>query len=89
MNNQKNINSKIGILGLGVLGSAIAHCFIQKQIKIYGYDISNKFYKKLNKNYYVPIKNLDNFYSKCDVVITCLPTEESLINVTKSIKSNL
>ncbi len=89
MKNQKNINNKIGILGLGVLGSAIAHCFIQKQIKIYGYDISNKFYKKLSKNFFVPVKKLNNFYSKCDIVITCLSSEESLIEVTKSIKSKL
>ena len=44
------LNYKIGIIGLGVLGSAIAECFINKKIKIIGYDLSNKFYKKLNTN---------------------------------------
>ena len=43
-------NYKIGIIGLGVLGSAIAECFINKKISIKGYDLSDKFYKKLNTN---------------------------------------
>ena len=41
------LNNKIGIVGLGVLGSAIAECFVNKKIKIIGYDLSDKFYKKL------------------------------------------
>ena len=32
----------IGIVGLGVLGSAIAENFINKNIQISGYDISRK-----------------------------------------------
>ena len=43
------LNNKIGIVGLGVLGSAIAECFINKKNNILGYDLSDKFYKNLNK----------------------------------------
>ena len=40
------LNYKIGIIGLGVLGSAIAECFINKKIRLIGYDLSDKCYRK-------------------------------------------
>ena len=46
------LNNKIGIIGLGVLGSAIAECFINKKNNILGYDLSDKFHKNLNKSYF-------------------------------------
>ena len=56
------LNYKIGIIGLGVLGSAIAECFINKKIRLIGYDLSNKFYKKLNKSYFsLNVKICENF----------------------------
>ena len=47
------LNNKIGIIGLGVLGSAIAECLINKKNNILGYDLSDKFYKNLNKSIYI------------------------------------
>ena len=64
------LNHKIGIIGLGVLGSAIAECFINKKIRLIGYDLSDKFYKKLNKSYFSPIDTLEELYSKCDVLLS-------------------
>ena len=83
------LNNKIGIIGLGVLGSAIAECFINKKIIILGYDLSDKFYKNLNKSYFFPISSLKDFYSECDIVLTCLPSEQSLLDVTENIKSKV
>ena len=83
------LNYKIGIIGLGVLGSAIAECFINKKIRLIGYDLSDKFYKKLNKSYFSPIDTLEELYSKCDIILTCLPSEQSLLNVTENIKSKV
>ena len=51
------LNNKIGIVGLGVLGSAIAECFVNKKIKIIGFDLSDKFYKKLNKSYFSSVSS--------------------------------
>ena len=53
------LNNKIGIVGLGVLGSAIAECFVNKKIKIIGFDLSDKLYKKLNKSYFSSASSLD------------------------------
>ena len=83
------LNNKIGIIGLGVLGSAIAECFINKKINILGYDLSDKFYKNLNKSYFSPIDSLKELFSKCDIVLTSLPSEQSLLDVTENLKSEV
>jgi len=89
MKNDDILNNKIGIVGLGVLGSAIAECFINKNINIFGFDISDQFYKKLDKSYFSKTDDLDQIYSECDVVLTCLPSEESLLEVTNEINSKV
>ena len=89
MKKDEILNNKIGIVGLGVLGSAIAECFIKKNINIFGFDISDQFYKKLDKSYFSKTDDLDQIYSECDVVLTCLPSEESLLEVTKEISSKV
>ena len=89
MKKDQILNNKIGIVGLGVLGSAIAECFIKKNINIFGFDISDQFYKKLDKSYFSKTDDLDQIYSECDIVLTCLPSEESLLEVTKEISSKV
>ena len=89
MKKDKILNNKIGIVGLGVLGSAIAECFIKKNINIFGFDISDQFYKKLDKSYFSKTDDLDQIYSECDIVLTCLSSEESLLEVTKEISSKV
>ena len=89
MKKDQILNNKIGIVGLGVLGSAIAECFIKKHINIFGFDISDQFYKKLDKSYFSKTDDLDQIYSECDIVLTCLSSEESLLEVTKEISSKV
>ena len=89
MKKDEILNNKIGIVGLGVLGSAIAECFIKKNINIFGFDISDQFYKKLDKSYFSKTDDLDQIYSECDIVLTCLSSEESLLEVTKEISSKV
>ena len=83
------LNYKIGIVGLGVLGSAIAECFVNKKINIIGYDLSDKFYKKLNKSFFSSASSIDELYSESKIVLTCLPSEQSLLDVTKNLKSEV
>ena len=89
MKKDEILNNKIGIVGVGVLGSAIAECFIKKNINIFGFDISDQFYKKLDKSYFSKTDDLDQIYSECDIVLTCLSSEESLLEVTKEISSKV
>ena len=50
MDNQ--LKYKIGIIGLGVLGSAIAKHILDQNIIIFGFDISKKNIKNFDKKYF-------------------------------------
>jgi 3-hydroxyisobutyrate dehydrogenase-like beta-hydroxyacid dehydrogenase len=73
---------KIGIVGVGVLGSAIAKCIINQKITLYGFDISKKFIKNFDKNYFKFCSSLDELFKKTDIVISCLPNEQSLLEIS-------
>ncbi len=85
MNNHTNY--KIGIIGIGVLGSAIAKCILDQKVTLYGFDISKKFLKNLNKNYFKFCLSIKEVFKNSDVIITCLPTEQSLLEISNNILS--
>ena len=73
---------KIGIIGLGVLGSAIAKHILDQKIKLLGFDISKKNIKNFSKNYFRFCSTAEDLFKHCDIVITCLPSEQSLIEIS-------
>ena len=73
---------KIGIIGVGVLGSAIAKYISEKKINLYGFDISKKNTKNLDKNYFKLCSSPQNLFKKSDIVITCLSSEKSLLEIS-------
>ena len=85
---KSSFEKKIGIIGLGVLGSAIAKNFIDKNISISGYDINEKVFEGLKSNKIKAYDAIDKISDKCKFLITCLPSEASLINVAKSLSKN-
>ena len=85
---KSSFEKNIGIIGLGVLGSAIAKNFIDKNISISGYDINEKVFKKLKSNKIKAYDSIDKIGNKCIFLITSLPSETSLINVVKSLPEN-
>ena len=44
------MTKSIAIIGLGVLGSAIARFLLENRFQVYGFDISKKALAKLNNN---------------------------------------
>ena len=82
-----SFENKIGIIGLGVLGSAIAENFISKNIPIKGYDINKKVFEKLKSDKINFYDSIDKISSDCNFIITSLPSESSLIKVCKSLIS--
>ena len=86
-----SFENNIGIIGLGVLGSAIAKNFIDKNISIKGFDINKKVFEKLTSDKIKAYNSIDKISSNCNFLITSLPSETSLINVCKSLikKDNL
>ena len=86
-----SFEKNIGIIGLGVLGSAIAENFINKNISINGYDINKKVFEKIKSDKIKVYDSIDKISSNCNFLITSLPSESSLINICKSLikKDNL
>ena len=86
-----SFENNIGIIGLGVLGSAIAENFINKNISINGYDINKKVFEKIKSDKIKIYDSIDKISSNCNFLITSLPSESSLINICKSLitKDNL
>lgn len=87
MTNSSTENN-VGIIGLGVLGSAIAINFINKNIPINGYDIDQKALEKLSNNKINVYDSIHKISNECNFIITSLPSETSLINVCKELVNN-
>ena len=87
MTNSSTENN-VGIIGLGVLGSAIAINFINKNISINGYDIDQKALEKLSNNKINVYNSIHKISNECNFIITSLPSETSLINVCKELVNN-
>lgn len=87
MTNSSTENN-VGIIGLGVLGSAIAINFINKNISINGYDIDQKAFEKLSNNKINVYNSIHKISNECNFIITSLPSEASLINVCKELVNN-
>jgi 3-hydroxyisobutyrate dehydrogenase-like beta-hydroxyacid dehydrogenase len=87
MTNSSTENN-VGIIGLGVLGSAIAINFINKNISINGYDIDQKAFEKLSNNKINVYNSIHKISNECNFIITSLPSESSLINVCKKLVNN-
>ena len=85
---KSSFEKNIGIIGLGVLGSAIAKNFIDKNISISGYDINEKVFEGLKSNKIKAYNSIDKISDKCKFLITSLPSETSLLNVAKSLSEN-
>ena len=85
---KSSFEKNIGIIGLGVLGSAIAKNFIDKNISISGYDINEKVFEGLKSNKIKAYDSIDKISDKCKFLITSLPSEVSLINIAKSLSEN-
>ena len=85
---KSSFEKNIGIIGLGVLGSAIAKNFIDKNISISGYDINEKVFEGLKSNKIKAYDSIDKISDKCKFLITSLPSETSLLNVAKSLSKN-
>lgn len=87
MTNSSTENN-VGIIGLGVLGSAIAINFINKNISINGYDIDQEAFEKLSNNKINVYNSIHEISNECNFIITSLPSETSLINVCKELVNN-
>ena len=80
------MTKSIAIIGLGVLGSAIARFLLENRFQVYGFDISKKALAKLNNNkkFYACGSIDEIFYNESNILL-CLPSAGSLHEVMKAI----
>ena len=72
---------KIGFIGLGVLGSAMAPNLIESGFQVIGYDIRPKTLQELELLGMQIANSPCDVASQCNVLITCLPTVDVLLDV--------
>ena len=80
------MTKSIAIIGLGVLGSAIAKFLLENGFQVYGFDISKKALAKLNnsKKFYA-CGSIDEIFHNESNILLCLPSAGSLHEVMKAI----
>lgn len=74
-----NFKCKVGLVGLGAIGSLVAKRLTSPDIKLYAYDpfISNDKAKELN----VTLVDLPKLFSECDVISNHLANKSELNNI--------
>ena len=78
-----------GIVGLGVLGSAIAQYLLEKDYEIYGYDIAPNALNELEKfENFKTCSSPANVLSHQQITLLCLPSAASLEIVVKDLSKN-
>ena len=75
------METKIGLIGLGVLGSAMAPNIINNGFEVFGYDTSPSALEDLERFGVQPTQSPSHAATLSDVLITCLPTVDALLDV--------
>ena len=69
---------RIGVIGLGIIGSAISKHLLNSNHQVIGFDIDRDKVIKSNGNSMVIVKSLEALFKDCEIIISCLPNEQSL-----------
>ena len=88
MNSKNNIHS-IGVIGLGIIGSALSKHIHLSDFQVMGFDIDDQRVQAAIANGVESTKKLANIIEFSEVLITCLPSNKSLDDtVNYLIKNN-
>ena len=69
----------VGMIGLGIMGSAMSSNLIQAGFKVAGYDVVAKCREDLRKAGGSPARSCAEVVRKCDIVVTSLPSSTALL----------
>ncbi|HEX6690187.1 MAG TPA: NAD(P)-dependent oxidoreductase [Burkholderiales bacterium] len=72
---------KVGVIGLGIMGSAMSANLAKNGFKVYGYDVLPKARAALKRAGGIPEENV---FSKARIIITSLPSADALHEVCKA-----
>ena len=76
-----NVYNKIGIIGLGCMGLPMAKNLARKSdIPVLGFDVMEKPLEIFEAAGGIPVKDVNEIYRNCDVIMQVLPTHETVIH---------
>jgi len=75
---------KVGVIGLGIMGSAMSANLAKKGFKVYGYDVLPKARAALTRAGGAALASPIDVFSKAKIVITSLPSAHALEEVCKA-----
>ena len=76
----------VGVVGLGIMGSAMAASLLRSGFKVHGYDVLAERRAALKKAGGFPCKSVSEVASHAKVVITSLPSAAALHKVSRQLK---
>jgi 3-hydroxyisobutyrate dehydrogenase-like beta-hydroxyacid dehydrogenase len=74
-------NSAIGFIGLGAMGQRIAHRLMDSGFKVTAYDYTSRKTAALAADGAIPTSSARQLANKSEVLISCLPNDEAVLNV--------
>ena len=76
---------RVGMLGLGVMGSAMAANLVRAGYTVIGYDPVSLCRSRLRRAGGVPVSSIEEVFAACSVLISSLPSTKALAEVSKDI----
>jgi L-threonate 2-dehydrogenase len=73
--------SSVGVIGLGIMGSAMSANLVKAGFKVYGFDPVAAARTKLKKAGGIPCKSVTDVAAQCDRMIFSLPSEKALDSI--------
>jgi 3-hydroxyisobutyrate dehydrogenase len=77
-------NSRIGFIGVGYMGRPIARRFLESRFKLTAYDRDQSKAEALIQDGATVAKSLLELASVCNVVLSCLPSDEAVLDVYRA-----
>jgi len=76
----------VGVVGLGIMGSAMAASLLRSGFRVHGYDVLAERRASLKKAGGFPCKSVSEVSSKAKIIITSLPSAAALHKVSRQLK---
>ena len=85
MKHNNTASPRLGMIGLGIMGTAMAKHLLAAGYHVVGYDTDAKARGRLKKLGGVPQSTVDSVVQRSDIVITSLPSAAAFLQVTQQI----
>jgi putative dehydrogenase len=78
----------VGMIGLGIMGSAMSSNLIRAGFKVLGYDVLPRRREELRKSGGTPARNCREVAKKCEIIVTSLPSSDALMDTAAELSKS-